>query len=107
MVYQKRKPSKWIETGMNAANVAYKAHKAFKGYVKTKKQRSQGYNDPGITAQYDRTLQYKKRKMPKYKRKRWIKFIKKVQAATDGSGTQQLVFNNQISGNIASGNPNA
>lgn len=52
-------------------------------------------SDNGITIQKDAILQYKKKRMPKYKRRRWVKFIRKVEAATRDEGTQTIVFNDR------------
>lgn len=46
-----------------------------------------------ITAQHDSKTVYKKKRMPRRKRKRWAKFVKKVAAATDDRGTQTFLFN--------------
>lgn len=46
-----------------------------------------------ITAQHDTKTVYKKSRMPRRKRKRWAKFVKKVVAATDDRGTQTFLFN--------------
>lgn len=49
----------------------------------------------GITNQYDRKLIYAKKRMPKRRRVRWKKFIRKVQAATEkGLGSSTVVRNN-------------
>jgi len=57
-----------------------------------KKVRSGG----GITNQYDKKLVYSKKRMPYKKRKRWVKFIKKVNAVDERElGTRTVVFNKQ------------
>lgn len=47
----------------------------------------------GVTTQVDGTTVYKRKRMPKYKRKAWRKFVKKVQAATQDRGTISFVMN--------------
>jgi len=48
----------------------------------------------GVTFQHDSQSQYRRRRMPRGKRRRWVKFIKKVAAATDSQiPTRSVVFN--------------
>lgn len=60
-----------------------------------------------ITSQHDVKTTYKKKRMPKYKRKRWVKFLKKVQAVDEvNQGLQKVIFNdggNYVTSNIVSG----
>lgn len=59
-----------------------------------KKRRS---SETGITTQFDRTTQYSKKSMPRYKKRRWRKFVNKVTAVLDKSlGTRTVLFNNTI-----------
>lgn len=48
----------------------------------------------GVTSQYDKTLVYRKKRMPRRKRKSWKKFVKKVRRAMEKDyGKTSVVFN--------------
>lgn len=50
----------------------------------------------GVTSQYDRKVQYRKKSMPRRKKRQWIKFVKKVNAvALKQFGTKTIVRNSQ------------
>jgi len=49
------------------------------------------------TKQRDERLQYRYRRMPRYKRRRWVSFTRKVRAATSRGTTRTVVFNDTIS----------
>lgn len=55
----------------------------------------------------DQRMIYRRKRMPKSKRRRWVRFVKKVQAVDDKElGTQTVLFNDQITqktGAVASG----
>lgn len=52
----------------------------------------------GVTSQYDRRLVYKKKRMPRYKRRRWVSFVKKSLAANlKNVGTRTILRNSQLS----------
>lgn len=52
----------------------------------------------GVTSQYDRTLQYRKKSMPRYRKKRWKSFVRKIHAISEKElGSRTVLFNNQIS----------
>lgn len=62
------------------------------GSRRTKRTRRTGYG--GVTAQHDAKNVYVKKTMPKYKRRSWKKFVKKVQAVNEGEcGTHKIMFN--------------
>lgn len=53
--------------------------------------------ETGVTSQYDAVTQYRKKNMPRGKKRVWKKFVKKVNAVLDRSlGTRSVVFNNEI-----------
>lgn len=55
----------------------------------------------GVTANYDRSTQYRKKRMPRRKRKAWAKFFRKVKAANlKLLGTRTVVFNSQMQTNV-------
>lgn len=54
-----------------------------------------GSSGIGVTNQYDRTGVYRKKRMPRRKRRQWRKFVKKVNAVTEKDyGTNTIVRNN-------------
>lgn len=70
-----------------AARGAYNMYQRYRGSG----TRSTG---GGVTQQHDTRTQYRKRSQPKYKKRKWVKFIKKVKAVTEkGVGTQNFLFN--------------
>lgn len=51
----------------------------------------------GITKEHDRANIYRKRKMPRFKKRRWKRFSKKVLAVSEKDmGTQTVVFNDTL-----------
>lgn len=53
----------------------------------------QGSNG-GVTQQHDKRVQYRKKRYPKQRKRKWVKFVKKVKAVTEkGTGTQNFLFN--------------
>lgn len=65
-----------------------------------------GTSGAGVTTQHDARRIYVKRRMPRFKRKRWSMFKKKVQAVSEKSlGSRTVVFNKSIQwSNTTSGN---
>lgn len=52
----------------------------------------------GITTQYDRSRVYRKRSMPRRKKRSWKRFVRKSQAAIDKTlGSYSIVLNDQVS----------
>lgn len=53
--------------------------------------------ETGVTSQYDKVTQYRKKSMPKAKKRRWRKFVRKVEAVnTKSLGTRTVVFNDKL-----------
>lgn len=70
--------------------------KAFHYRTLTKQKRKQPTSGQGITEQYDKKTIYRKRSMPRFKRRRWRKFKSKVLAVSERSlGSRTFVFNTQ------------
>lgn len=89
---RRRLPS--FGTVMNTAIGLYDAYKGYKYLTGTDNSTS----GQGVTAQYDRKVVYKKKRMPRRKRRRWARFIKKVNAVTMKTlGTKSVLYNNQLS----------
>lgn len=71
-----------------AARGAYNMYQRYRGSGTTRR------TGGGVTQQHDTRTQYTKRSQPKYKKRKWVKFIKKVKAVTEkGVGTQNFLFN--------------
>lgn len=82
-----------------ALKFGYKAYRSYNKYTKSKNT-----NQNTVTTQYDTRLQYRKKRMPRWKRKAWKRFTKKVQAVNlKQLGTYTRVFNTQLENNIFSG----
>lgn len=80
-----------VKYGATAYRAARTIHRAYKSYKK------HGRYGVGTTNQYDRTNVYRKKRMPYRKRKRWVKFVKKVRAVENTTlGTRTRVFNSRI-----------
>lgn len=51
----------------------------------------------GVTSQYDAKRIYRKKTMPRYKKRRWVKYVKKVRAALmKDVGSKTIVLNNEV-----------
>lgn len=73
------------------------------GYAPTR-TRTKTKSGVGVTVQHDRKQVYIKRRMPRYKRRRWVKFVKKVNfAVTKQLGTKTVVFNDTIQASATAG----
>jgi hypothetical protein len=60
--------------------------------------------ETGVTAQFDAVTQYRKKNMPRGKKRVWKKFVRKVNAVVDKSlGTRTVIFNNEITQLVAPG----
>lgn len=61
----------------------------------------------GTTTQHDRSYVYRKRSMPRFKRKAWKRFVRKVHAVSEKSlGSKTIVFNNQVQTSLSSSTTN-
>lgn len=66
------------------------------------------YNNNIVTVQRDTRVQYVKKRMPKYKKKKWISFTKKVKAAINSdSDFKTVLFNTSLTADAANGNQQA
>lgn len=73
-----------------AARVGYRAYKS---YTRTKAKRAT--SSPGVTTQHDTKTIYRKKRMPRRKRKQWAKFSNKVNAVIDSAhATKTMLINN-------------
>lgn len=78
---------------INAAQNYGAAYTALKTFG-SKKRRASGN---GVTTQHDRSLQYVKKSMPKARKRKWRKFVKRVRAVElKDRGLQTVLMNNQF-----------
>lgn len=78
--------------GSRASAIAAARGRSFTGT-----QRRRVRTGQGVTDQFDRRVIYRKRSMPRYKKRRWRSFVKKVHAASEKSlGTRTVVFNDKL-----------
>lgn len=67
--------------------------------------KTRGSSGVGITVQRDRKLVYRKKVMPKWKKRPWRKFTKKVLAVAEKDfGSQTVLFNKLVQGSNLDGN---
>lgn len=89
-----------MNTALNAYRGLQKFRRAYNSYTKTKKPTATNT----VTAQYDTTMQYRKKKMPRRKKRAWIKFSRKVNAViSKAHGTKTAVFNGTCYRQIGAG----
>lgn len=74
--------------------------------TRTRNSRKRSTSGIGVTEQYDAKLVYRKRRMPRGRRRRWKAFSRKVLAVSEKDlGTQQVLFNIGVNPtNVISGN---
>lgn len=100
----------------SAMGVAKGLYNTYKTYTKlrsrfkkvgypAKSTKGKGVKDlEGVTTQHDRKVQYVRKPMPKYKKKRWAKFVKKVRAVeVSERGLQTCVINSSNTINASAG----
>lgn len=77
-----------VRAGMRIGKRMYNAYR--------NRRRTSGDN-VGVTAERDYRIVYKKKSMPKAKKKQWKKFVKKVNAVlAKDLGTKSVLFNNTV-----------
>lgn len=72
------------------------------GYRRNYRRRYRKRNyGTGVTKDRDVVLQYKYKKMPRYKKRKYVGFVKKVyNVMNSAAGTKTVVFNHAITGNL-------
>lgn len=84
------KISPYLGAAATAAQFAYSAYRSTRG-------RGGRGGETAVTNQRDFTTQYKRKPMPKFKKRRWRKFVKKVEAVSDRLiGLRTVLFNDEI-----------
>lgn len=98
----------WLGRGLVGAARAF--HYGAKGYLTYKAFKSLdksrgGGSTRGVTQQHDYATIYKKKSQPSGKRRKWIKFAKRVKAVTDKAiGTQNFLFNDSVTSAASAAN---
>lgn len=100
------RPSPWtVRNIYNAARTAYDGYTRVRDAFRPRspsssiqtRPRPRRWDKGGVTAQHDYKLQYVKKRMPKGKRKRWARFVKKVRAVEIGErGLITEVYNSYV-----------
>lgn len=76
---------------------------AYKSFTRTGVKKRNLISGIGVTSQHDSRLVYRKKRMPRRKRKAWTKFSRKVHAVFEKQlGTKTIVFNDSVSVSPAS-----
>lgn len=92
-VYRKRSYNNAFRKAGRFAIAAAQAYKRSRSYTKTQNSKKVTAG-VGITRQHDAQVVYRKRYMPKYKKRPWAKFVKKVKAVQLSSlGKRTFVLN--------------
>lgn len=87
----------------------FRGYKKWMGHKRRKymtRKSKRGTSGRGVTFEHDRQFIYRKKRMPRRRKRRWLSFKKKIQAADDSNlGTRSVLFNkrqafsNQTDGN--------
>lgn len=89
------KPVYKAKNGINKASMVRAATrlglKAGRAYLKYKRSKK-STPTPAISQYHENRLMYRKKKMPRFKKRRWVSFKKKVQAVSLGSGKKLVLY---------------
>lgn len=78
-------------------NARSAAQRASRGRSFTMTRRKRGSGGQGVTSQYDRSLIYRKRSMPRGRRRRWRRYVKRVNFVSEKAlGTRTVVRNSLL-----------
>jgi len=93
-----------VSAGVGAVGALYRGYKQYQGLRSmfgSKKQSNTGF----ITNQYDVKTQYRRRRMPRRRRKAWVRKVRMVNAITNNKlGTQLQMFRSFLTGTVPAGN---
>lgn len=65
------------------------------------RQRNATTSGIGVTDNYDRKMIYRRKAMPRFKKRRWKRFVRKIKYIAEKSlGTRTVVFNNAITATV-------
>lgn len=83
-----------VGTFGNVLNAAYRLGRL---YYNSRTKTKYNYGGQGITSQYDKKTVYRKKTMPRKKKRRWVGFVKKVNAVLlKDVGTKTIIRNTQL-----------
>lgn len=83
----------------------YAARRIQRGFRGSRNRRKSVRSGAGVTFQHDSTGIYRKSYMPKYKKRRWKRFTKKVSAVSEKElGSQTRLFNSTITASNSANN---
>lgn len=89
---------KYIPYARRAAKTAYELYRItnkYRNYNRTKLKSEA--RDIGVTNQYDRSVVYRRKPMPKFKKRKWVKFVRRVNAVNNkGLSTHTLLKNDTM-----------
>lgn len=87
----------YLRSGIKRARNAMSGQ-SFRNKMRRSMRRPMGsYSGQGVTQQYDVSRIYRKRFMPKYRKRRWRKFVRRVHAVAEKDlGSRTIVFNDQL-----------
>jgi len=86
----------YINAAVRGARTGIQLGRSIRNFRNTNTRR--GSSGGGITTQYDRSRVYRKKRMPRRKKKQWKRFVRKVQAANDKTlGSYTIVKNDAVS----------
>lgn len=72
----------------------YDMYSKYRKLTQRRTTKKKGTSNYGVTNQHDVQVQYRKKRMPRKKRLRWKRFVKKVEAIADkGLGTKTRLYN--------------
>lgn len=102
--YKSRQTYNWPAVVRNAGGTALRmAYKAARNYSQTRYRRRRGGGSASNTTyQHDSRTVYRKKRMPRRLRRRWVRFVKKnIAAAMSSEPTRTYTFNTAIGDNWA------
>lgn len=105
-MFNQKRLTNWYSAGKKVAPYVVRGLKYYNQYkrAKTRTNQKRGTSGYGVTNQQDARVVYRKKTMPRRKRQRWKKFVKKVEAISDkGLGTKTRVFNTTLTNTNGTG----
>lgn len=96
--YPKKEMAKYRQRSLrlyrpNVASLARLAVRKWRSRTTTK-QKSKNTSEPGVTNEYQVKTIYRRRRMPRYKKKKWVSFYKKTSAVIDSRlATKTMLIN--------------
>lgn len=83
-----------VKRGSNALKLVQTGFRAYNTYKRYKQSQRQQNTERQVTNQYDLSTTYRRRRMPRRKKRRWVRTVRRHARLNDLSlGTRNLVFN--------------